>query len=86
MVRTAVAACAIYVALWGANLFGQGCIVARSSSVNGGPESEGGYLSPGEFQFTTGLRHQFSFKHFVGDVEQKQRVSKALKSKTRSTC
>ncbi len=74
MVRQGVAACAIVTALWGANLFGQGCIVARSSSVNGGPESEGGYLNPGELQFTTGLRHQFSFKHFVGDVEQKQRV------------
>ena len=56
------------------NIYGQGCIVARSSSLGGGPESAGGYLNPGEFQFTTGLRHQFSFKHFVGDVEQKQRV------------
>ena len=42
--------------------------------MGGGPESAGGYLNPGESQFTTGLRHQFSFKHFVGDVEQKQRV------------
>jgi hypothetical protein len=58
----------------GGRLYGQGCIVARSSSVNGGPESEGGYLSPGEFDFSIGLRHQFSFRHFVGDVEQKQRI------------
>ena len=58
----------------GAELYGQGCIVARSSSVSGGPESEGGYLSPGEYDFTIGLRHQFSFRHFVGDVEQKQRI------------
>ena len=57
------------------NLYGQGCIVARSSSMGGGPETEGGYLSPGEFQFSTGLRHQFSFRHFVGDVEQKQRIA-----------
>ncbi len=58
----------------GTRLYGQGCIVARSSSVSGGPEAEGGYLAPGEFEFTTGLRHQFSFRHFVGDVEQKQRI------------
>jgi len=56
------------------NLYGQGCIVARSSSSIGGPETEGGYLSPGEFDFSIGLRHQFSFRHFVGDVEQKQRI------------
>jgi hypothetical protein len=58
----------------GGRLYGQGCIVARSSSVNGGPETDGGYLSPGEFDFSIGLRHQFSFRHFVGDVEQKQRI------------
>jgi hypothetical protein len=46
----------------------------RSSSVNEGPETEGGYLAPGEFDFSIGLRHQFSFRHFVGDVEQKQRI------------
>jgi hypothetical protein len=58
----------------GGKLFGQGCIVARSSSISGGPETEGGYLSPGEFDFSIGLRHQFSFRHYVGDVEQKQRI------------
>jgi hypothetical protein len=55
-------------------LYAQGCIVARSSSSIGGPETEGGYLAPGEFDFSIGLRHQFSFRHFVGDVEQKQRI------------
>src|SRR5258708_8400795 len=55
-------------------LYGQGCIVARSSSISGGPETAGGYLAPGEFDFSIGLRHQFSFRHFVGDVEQKQRI------------
>src|SRR5204862_2781237 len=29
---------------------------------------------PGEFDFSIGLRHQYSFRHFVGDVEQKQRI------------
>lgn len=44
----------------------QGCIVARSNGETGGPDSEGGYLTPGEFEFNTGYRHQFSFEHYVG--------------------
>src|SRR4051794_36976766 len=72
--RFALHTVAVIGLLSGTRVYGQGCIVARSSSVNGGPETEGGYLAPGEFEFTTGLRHQFSFRHFVGDVEQKQRI------------
>jgi len=53
---------------------GQGCIVARSAVQPIGPESGGGYMEPGEFDFTMGYRHQYSFRHFVGDVEQKQRI------------
>src|SRR3981081_4299048 len=53
---------------------GQGCIVARSSSQPMGPEGQGGYLQAGEFDMTIGFRHQYSFRHFVGDVEQKQRI------------
>ena len=53
---------------------GQGCIVARSSSLDMSPESQGGYLQPGDFELTVGYRHQFSYKHFVGDVEQTYRV------------
>jgi hypothetical protein len=52
----------------------QGCIVARSAVQPIGPESGGGYMEPGEFDFTFGYRHQYSFRHFVGDVEQKQRI------------
>jgi len=52
----------------------QGCIIARSASQISGPESGGGYLSPGEWDFSVGYRHQYSFRHFVGDVEQKQRI------------
>jgi hypothetical protein len=55
-------------------VFGQGCIVARSNGEQGGPESEGGYLSPGEWEFGVGYRHQFSFIHFVGPTEQNYRV------------
>jgi len=39
-----------------------------------GPEGQSGYLEPGEFDMTVGYRHQYSFRHFVGDVEQKQRI------------
>jgi hypothetical protein len=53
---------------------GQGCIVARSSSMDMSPESQGGYLKPGDWDLTIGYRHQFSYKHFVGDVEQTYRV------------
>ena len=53
---------------------GQGCVVARSNGEVGGPQSEGGYLQPGEFDINTGYRHQFSFRHFVGPVEQTYRI------------
>ena len=54
--------------------YGQGCIVARSNGEQGGPESEGGYLAPGEWNFDIGYRHQFSYIHFVGPVEQTYRT------------
>src|SRR6185369_6162766 len=52
----------------------QGCIVARSSSLTSGPETQGGYLMPGEWDIAIGYRHQFSFRHFVGPVEQTRRI------------
>lgn len=54
--------------------WGQGCVVARSSSPEMGPENQGGYLEKGDFEINVGYRHQFSYKHFVGDVEQSYRV------------
>src|SRR3977135_2869330 len=54
--------------------WGQGCVVARSSSPEMGPESQGGYLEKGDFEVNIGYRHQFSYNHFVGDVEQTYRV------------
>src|ERR1041385_1274489 len=54
--------------------FAQGCIVARSAEQLGGPENAGGYMNPGEFNFGIGYRHQFSFRHFVGPVEQTYRI------------
>jgi hypothetical protein len=55
--------------------FSQGCIVARSNGEVGGPESEGGYLQSGDFEFDIGYRHQFSYIHFVGPTEQSYRVA-----------
>lgn len=52
----------------------QGCIVARSSSMDLAPESQGGYLQTGDWELAIGYRHQFSYKHFVGAVEQTYRV------------
>ncbi len=55
--------------------FSQGCVVARSNGEQGGPESEGGYLTPGEWQFGIDYRHQYSYIHFVGPTEQTYRVA-----------
>src|SRR5882757_3011822 len=52
----------------------QGCIVARSAEMTAGPQSQGGYLVPGEWDITIGYRHQFSFRHFVGPTEQAYRM------------
>ena len=53
----------------------QGCVVARSNGEIGGPASQGGYLAPGEFDLGIGYRHQYSFRHFIGPAEQKQRIA-----------
>jgi hypothetical protein len=58
--------------------WGQGCVVARSSSPEMGPENQGGYLEKGDFEINIGYRHQFSYEHFVGDVEQSYRVQQVV--------
>lgn len=50
--------------------YGQGCIIAHSVGAEGGPQSQGGYLQAGHWQFTLDYRHQYSFRHFVGSTEQ----------------
>ena len=70
----ALVALFVCLALFSLSAFGQGCIVARSNEQLIGPESQNGYLSPGEWDLTVGYRHQFSFRHFVGPTEQKYRV------------
>jgi hypothetical protein len=52
----------------------QGCIVARSTQQSSGPGSNAGYLAPHHWELTIDYRHQFSFRHFIGDVEQTQRI------------
>src|ERR1700737_3820629 len=52
----------------------QGCIVARSTQLTSGPESNAGYLAPHHWELTIDYRHQYSFRHYVGDVEQTQRI------------
>jgi hypothetical protein len=39
-----------------------------------GPEDSGGYLAPGHWQITFDYRHLYSFRHFVGSVEQTYRL------------
>lgn len=67
------------------NGWAQGCIVARStqqvinplSSTSEGilkPENQGGYLAPHQWELTIGFRHQYSFRHFVGPIEQVYRA------------
>ena len=52
----------------------QGCIIAHSTGQVMGPETQGGYLAPKHWQLTVDGRHQFSFRHFVGPVEQEYRL------------
>jgi hypothetical protein len=52
----------------------QGCVVAHSVGEVGGPDDEGGYLTPGHFQLNLDYRHLYSFRHYVGSVEQVYRL------------
>jgi len=51
----------------------QGCVVAHSVGGIGGPDTDGGYLAPGHWQFTLDYRHLYSFRHFVGSEPQEYR-------------
>lgn len=55
--------------------FAQGCIAVRSMAcATGNPNSAASMIHSGQFQFTTSYRYLYSYKHFVGDVEQTHRV------------
>lgn len=52
----------------------QGCIVARSAQLTTDAGTGRGYLAPHHWQLTIDYRHQYSFRHYIGDVEQTQRI------------
>jgi hypothetical protein len=52
----------------------QGCVVAHSVGEVGGPDSDGGYLAAGHWQLNFDYRHLYSFRHYVGSVEQVYRL------------
>jgi hypothetical protein len=54
--------------------YAQGCIVARSTQQTTGADTEVGYLAPHHWELTIDYRHQYSFRHYIGDVEQVQRI------------
>ncbi len=54
--------------------FAQGCIAVRSMATANGNPSGSAFMKAGEFQFSTNFRNLHSYKHFVGKVEQPQRV------------
>lgn len=55
--------------------YSQGCIAVRSMScATGNVNSPSSFMKKGDFQFSGNFRKLHSYKHFVGTVEQKQRV------------
>ena len=52
----------------------QGCVVAHSVGGVGGPDSDGGYLGAGHWQINFDYRHLYSFRHYIGSVEQVYRT------------
>jgi hypothetical protein len=69
-----LSATVIALLLSSSQLWGQGCILARSPEQGGLPTGQGGALEPGHFQITIGERHQYSYQHYVGDVYQERRA------------
>ena len=58
----AVAFCFAIAAIEAPHLYAQGCVVAHSVGEVGGPDSDGGYLGAGKFQFNLEYRHLYSFR------------------------
>ncbi len=56
-------------------VFAQGCIAVRSMGCGAvGVNNPSSFMSKGDFQFSASYRFLHSYKHFVGSVEQKERV------------
>jgi len=58
----------------------QGCIVARSGSMDMSPQSQGGYLEKGDWDLTIGYRHQFSTSISSATWSRFSACSRATKS------
>lgn len=54
------------------SLQAQGCVAVKSMGCSG--QSSSTSLAKGQFEFVTNFRHFESFRHFVGDVEQTERL------------
>lgn len=57
------------------NTYSQGCIAVRSMSTANGNPNGSAMMNSGDFQVSANFRKLHSYKHFVGTVEQPQRVS-----------
>ncbi len=67
---TILVALMVLLPLMAGRAWAQGCVIAHSVGQVAGPENSGGYLQQGHWQITFDYRHQYSFRHFVGPVEQ----------------
>ncbi|MEZ5013210.1 MAG: hypothetical protein R2794_02870 [Chitinophagales bacterium] len=65
--------CTIVCAISGSPLFGQGCVGIRSVAGNMAVQGSA-LLDKGDMDFSLNYRYFKSYKHFVGDVEQFERV------------
>ncbi len=69
----------LIITLWGLGgyAFSQGCIAVRHMScATGNINNPSSMMKGGQFQLTVGYRNLHSYKHFVGKVEQQERVEK----------
>ena len=54
--------------------FSQGCIAVRSMATANGNAGNTSFMHKGDFQVLVNYRNLHSYKHYLGDVEQTQRV------------
>ncbi len=64
------------------NAFGQGCVAIKSVGCSGSNNSS--VLGKNQFEFQTNLRYFESFRHFVGDVQQHERLEKHTEVRIKS--
>lgn len=65
--------------------YAQGCVAVRGGGMCGAVAGTTVNLQPGQFNFTLGARNFTSYKHFVGDIEQKYRVEQGTEVINHST-